>query len=141
MAQIASRSSRHGSYVANSVDVRDYVTAYYGDVNQSYKALVAFVISAAGFGDWDYWSDMEAIDLLVVLADVRKGDVSALTSFMAAFDEDMDIRIDEDEFDRKHFHHMWGRDIWCEYLTHCPSICDCEIDQCDSIPKAIFTNP
>jgi hypothetical protein len=96
MGQIASRTARHGSYIANAIDVRDYVVGYYGDVNQNYRALTAFVILSAGFGDADYYNDMEAMDLLIMLADIRCGDVAALTKFLAEWQDGpmMDIRED-----------------------------------------------
>lgn len=35
-----------------------------------------------------------------------------------------------DEYDRHHLHRVDGVDVWCETLTHCPSVCDCPVDEC-----------
>lgn len=83
---ISTRSARHGVYSADSCEVRDWVTRYYGDVNQSYTALVRFVISITGHGEFDSWNDMEAIDLLIVCAECAKYDSYRLSKYMAEFE-------------------------------------------------------
>lgn len=43
----------------------------------------------------------------------------------------MPTQKDVEEFSRAHYHYLPStrRDIWCEDLTHCPSICNCPIDE------------
>ena len=34
----------------------------------------------------------------------------------------------------EHSHHISGSDVACDTLTHCPSLCDCPVDDCCAVP-------
>lgn len=83
------KSTRHGLYTGGMLKVDDLAAAYYGDVNASYRGLIHYIMEVAGFGPYEYWSDLSNIQACIVLAEIG-GSVDGMRKFFVDFEDSID---------------------------------------------------